>query len=76
MLAEWVVATRGGLTAHVARIAGYDLSILGGGGSWFWLISREDDADTLAEGTEHDLAAAKIAAEDAARRLAGDPGVA
>ena len=72
MATEWVVATRGAFTAHVARVAGYELSIRGGGGSWFWLVSREGDADTLAEGTEHDLAAAEKMAEAAARRLAGE----
>jgi hypothetical protein len=73
MAVEWAVATRGTLTAHVARVAGYDLSITGGDSSWFWLVSWKDDADTLAEGTETTLAEAKEMAERAARRLERDP---
>jgi hypothetical protein len=74
MVTEWVVVTRGTFLAHVASVAGCDLSILGEDGEWLWLVSRGDDPDTLVKGTEHELAAAKIVAEDAARRLAGDPG--
>jgi hypothetical protein len=72
MTVEWAVATHETFTVHVARVAGCDLSIFGGDGLWFWLVSREDDADTLAEGTEATSAAAKEMAEDAAQQLAGE----
>ncbi|MFL5337988.1 MAG: hypothetical protein ACJ8H8_33665 [Geminicoccaceae bacterium] len=62
---EWTVATRGTFTAHVMRVASCDLSIIGGDKSWFWLVSWEDDVDTLAEGTETTLTKAKEMAEAA-----------
>jgi hypothetical protein len=71
MAAEWTVVTRGTFTAHVARVAGYDLPIFGGDALWTWFIDLNEQ--NVTEGAEHDLAAAKIAAEVAARRLAGDP---
>jgi hypothetical protein len=73
-MAEWTEARRGTFLAHVASAAGYDLSIIGGEGAWFWLVSRQGDDDALAEGEEPDLATAKEIVEDAVPGLAGDPG--
>jgi hypothetical protein len=67
MAAEWVEAMRGSFRACVASLNGCDLSIIGGEGSWFWLVSRKGDDDILKEGEEADLTTAKEIAEDAAR---------
>jgi hypothetical protein len=76
MAAEWAEAMLGSFLARVASLNGCDLSVIGGEGSWFWLVSRKDDDYILAEGEEPDLTAAMAIAENAARRLADDIGAA
>jgi hypothetical protein len=68
MTVEWSEAMRGSFLARVASVNGRELSVIGGEGAWYWLVSRAGDDDVLAEGEESDLAAAKEMAEAAAQR--------
>jgi hypothetical protein len=67
---DWRLATLGTVQAHVTDMMGFTLTIIGRNGKWWWLVHRSEC--TLAEGTERTLMGAKIAAEDAARRLADE----
>ena len=70
MPVQWVPVTLATSQAYVAQMEGFSLTIMGRNGEWWWLAHRGECAHV--EGTEHTLMDAKIAAENAARRMAGD----
>ena len=70
-MVAWSETMPGSLLGRVATVGDYELSIIGGEHVWCWLVCR--GRDNLAVGTECSLGAATSAAEDATRRLMGDP---
>ena len=71
MPAKWKQVALDVVQAYFTEMGSFELTVIGRGSEWWWLVHRGECA--LAEGEERTLVGSKIAAEDAARGLVGDP---
>jgi hypothetical protein len=71
VMAEWAQMMHGFFQAHIATRKCCSLSVIGSSDLWVWIVRRSKRGGTV-EAKERTFNAAKAAAEETARRLAGD----